>query len=957
MQALTCDLNILERHKTAEEKESSVETSNRLAEGLLRLARQFEDHINISRECILTSFSLQPTKSCLNKIEDIARKCGNEVLDTGQWKCKLHPPISENDDVCVQCKECGEFMGQMELMSPFNTNTSLSEALTTQCIGLSSELCDDLVVVLCSPRYHLLNWYQKWPYLHRLCVMYLNDPEKTKNFVTELKFLSVDYSLFMIKKEKEDVENVTYDVYDTAYDPSYDLELRTNLIAPAQDEISDIPKQKRKRGRPRKIKEPVIDTPTDKQKSSPEVLKSLRNFRRNFKRKIVDTDSSEMMIVESRSAQNFVTNADFNSFQSNYVHDFGASNFSHMDPVNAVNMTHEISTSHSSENLKEMMIRQDCSYKDLSSLRNSYSDCSFILPSTSKSRPSFNYFDNSDYYEYGEKFGSGCNSVSNSAMPDNTLKNLSTNVESNFAGDNKVNEQNLSTSELSSGKPSKKSIRVRPDLGKMCFHSPDNSVSHNSKNLCLKQFEINPKDCPDTKMSSNEFISNNISNSNFLGKSKGETTEKLPSKIFLKDENGKSTEIHVSKIDTLNTEMKPGSQSKSASSGMNLFRDKSVKAFFTKENGQTIKRFRKENVKEYESICNKENSIFMLKKKPKIDTKASEKISPKFLRKSDSCCFGDDLKVNDRKHKCHVFGEKLSPGRSESNSYKETSRDELYIDYKSKFKLKNLKVILHRLNIKYSPNKKIDMFSKKVQSPDKKESSFLINLVNKVQPKRNDVARPLQDKNLKVNVTKNDLKKDFHYKYENVELNVPKEDINLNSYVILERLKPNEISDPKKVLANVPGLNDTELIRPVPTDTVVQVIQISGNRPNSSVTSTNTQTSTQVSPHIQRIGQPRSDKPETSVENSSPQPTLVKTNSNAKPPTTQHSTLINILSQQIIRPAQTHTGRPRTSSLINIFPQQIVRSSTSTVAATKTTTSAVSTDVQVCYILFIFINK
>lgn len=207
IRALTTDLNDLERYKTDSNKEKEQAASKRLARGFIKLSEILSDHVGVSSECVLTSFSLNPSRDTLARIEAIAREKGYDVLDTGQWKCGLHPPISVQDEICVECDLCGDFMSKLELVAALNTNLTLNDALTTEQLGISSQLCDDLAVVLCSPRYQFLSWRQKWRDLHRLCTMYLYSPERTKNYVTDLKFLDIDYSIFRrVKAEPVDDE-------------------------------------------------------------------------------------------------------------------------------------------------------------------------------------------------------------------------------------------------------------------------------------------------------------------------------------------------------------------------------------------------------------------------------------------------------------------------------------------------------------------------------------------------------------------------------------------------------------------------------------------------------------------------------------------------------------------------------------------------------------------------------
>lgn len=283
IRALTTDMNILERQKNEKEMDKAAETTKRLAAGFCRLADILEEHVKVSRECVLTSFSLEPTKERLKRIENMARLCGYTVLDTGQdWKCSLHPPVLPSDELCWICNLCGDYMSQPQIEAAINTNTALFEALTGEQLGLSRQLCDDLAVVLSSPRYQVLSWLLRWEDLHRLCVMYLNDPERTKNMVTELKFVDIDYSMFMgIKREPEDEDTVT------GIERGYEHYLETEFFTD-EEETALSEDSASQDSRPYSLgSDGAGESPScflPQPKSDPDVLKSLRMFRPNLKR-------------------------------------------------------------------------------------------------------------------------------------------------------------------------------------------------------------------------------------------------------------------------------------------------------------------------------------------------------------------------------------------------------------------------------------------------------------------------------------------------------------------------------------------------------------------------------------------------------------------------------------------------------------------------------------------------
>ncbi|CAG9855182.1 unnamed protein product [Phyllotreta striolata] len=283
IRALTTDMNELERQKDANESEKVSATTSRLAEAFCNLADFLDEHVKVARECVLTAFSLEPTKQRLEYIETLAKRSGFQVLDTGQeWKCKLHPPTSPSDEITWMCPECGDWMSKPEFNVPIKINMALNEALQNSVLGISESLCDDLVVCLSNPRYQILSWFLPWEDLHRLCLMYLQDPQATKNIVTELKFVDIDYSIFKgIKREPLD----EYDGIERGYEQYLDQDFVSDeeTTSNSEDSMSQD-------SRPYSLgsdgagEGPYLPMLPVQSKSDPNTLKSLRMFRHNLKR-------------------------------------------------------------------------------------------------------------------------------------------------------------------------------------------------------------------------------------------------------------------------------------------------------------------------------------------------------------------------------------------------------------------------------------------------------------------------------------------------------------------------------------------------------------------------------------------------------------------------------------------------------------------------------------------------
>lgn len=52
------------------------ETEQRLSRKILRLGDLARDSLTVAQECVLTAFSIHPTRECLDRIKEMAIICG-----------------------------------------------------------------------------------------------------------------------------------------------------------------------------------------------------------------------------------------------------------------------------------------------------------------------------------------------------------------------------------------------------------------------------------------------------------------------------------------------------------------------------------------------------------------------------------------------------------------------------------------------------------------------------------------------------------------------------------------------------------------------------------------------------------------------------------------------------------------------------------------------------------------
>lgn len=362
IRALTTDMNELESQKAKSDKDKVRETAKRLSTQFLKLADVVDSSIGIARECVLTAFSLHPTRTCYDRIKELAVACGKAKEDGGlQEEIKIkkepkeiieddHLPISaieveikselienvtetslipslssaaqplhqnltiakgvdfQNDHITKTfertdqllksllttktpdlrspdmtipttsttskcplhlkresssemlgelCFNCDEFSGSNQLnddksqlgetstipnknvertldalilikgdavtgSANYDEKSVPCQILDGKKLGLSPQLCDDLAVVLSSPRYHMLSWVLDWKELKNLCERYLENAEEMRNTNKELKYLNIDYSQFKDWPSEDDTKDVFFGI-EKGYEQWVDL--------------------------------------------------------------------------------------------------------------------------------------------------------------------------------------------------------------------------------------------------------------------------------------------------------------------------------------------------------------------------------------------------------------------------------------------------------------------------------------------------------------------------------------------------------------------------------------------------------------------------------------------------------------------------------------------------------------------------------------------------------------
>ncbi|XP_034944742.1 LOW QUALITY PROTEIN: formin-J-like [Chelonus insularis] len=314
IRALTTDMNELETQKAKSDKDSVHETVKRLSMQFLKLADILDSNIGIARECVLTAFSLHPTRTCYDKIREMAVACGklkqesdaDEAEDEEDENAQSETQKSESKENCQNCaaknydtsnqllkslltapkksdndasspkKEsnldglngqvccnCNNYIKKEKTKKKKHTNKPVertldalilikgdavtgsanydeksvpNQVLDSENLGLSPQLCDDLAVVLSSPRFHILSWVLDWSELSGLCEKYLENAEEMRNTNKELKYLNIDYSQFKDWPSEDDTKDDFFGIekgYEQWADPPSDSSEQYGSFQPA----------------------------------------------------------------------------------------------------------------------------------------------------------------------------------------------------------------------------------------------------------------------------------------------------------------------------------------------------------------------------------------------------------------------------------------------------------------------------------------------------------------------------------------------------------------------------------------------------------------------------------------------------------------------------------------------------------------------------------------------------
>lgn len=349
-----------------EQRDKLKDTYSQLSKGFLLMSELFNECKNICKECLLTSFSLTPSRECLQIIEAFVEKLSNSIEESESSELppqdqpapspitemvpeadKVHDTSELNEifqSMGVANEEVKKEIDSSIIAKQVDLKRSLAPAYIAEVenLKLENNICEDLNSLLRYQRNDSLSWDLSWDELRSNCEQYLEYFEKKSFDDVVLNHLNLDYNQFKDKPINYDecygIEK-GYEQY--LYSPEeseeeYSSTRRSGLSSfDSDDEIiishkkrkkilssdSEEPRAKKKRGRKPKTRDandPTARRNSSKKKndltdedilndiknqSDPNSLKALRQFRIAGLKTLSMDDGSQNVIDEKTAKE------------------------------------------------------------------------------------------------------------------------------------------------------------------------------------------------------------------------------------------------------------------------------------------------------------------------------------------------------------------------------------------------------------------------------------------------------------------------------------------------------------------------------------------------------------------------------------------------------------------------------------------------------------------------------
>lgn len=165
VRSLTVNLNELEEYKTNNDFVGQDLSELHLYNGFLLLADCVHKDVFLHRECVLTAFSIKPSKSSFLILQAIAKETNNNEKD--REICENLPSTPTQTD-----SNLNNFVNNI-LASPIYIPSA-------EDLGITQTLCDDLAIVIQNARSKQLYWTLSWDQLSEECELIMK--QNSSNF-------------------------------------------------------------------------------------------------------------------------------------------------------------------------------------------------------------------------------------------------------------------------------------------------------------------------------------------------------------------------------------------------------------------------------------------------------------------------------------------------------------------------------------------------------------------------------------------------------------------------------------------------------------------------------------------------------------------------------------------------------------------------------------------------------
>ncbi|CAF4923889.1 unnamed protein product [Pieris macdunnoughi] len=282
VRAITAGMNELEKLKLDKNKSAEARfTEKTLSTWFKNLGTLVSQSSRLKYECVLTAFSVHPSPGMyeevknaphLEPIKDLQEPNRESTSEFGSWATD-----SRTQTNFVKTSET------LNLKKTQKQANVLSTAIFSEgeSLGLGSELCNDLAVLLSGPRVKTLTWDMEREALLDNCKTYMKKTDfGTRALSTELKYLNLDPRSFQHLPEEDENED---DIY-------YGIEKGYEHLVELQDPITDT--------MPPEIWQNVFyESPS--QSSDDSITKRPKKERKKKKKKIVSNLAEDPLKLDS----------------------------------------------------------------------------------------------------------------------------------------------------------------------------------------------------------------------------------------------------------------------------------------------------------------------------------------------------------------------------------------------------------------------------------------------------------------------------------------------------------------------------------------------------------------------------------------------------------------------------------------------------------------------------------